>query len=41
MSRKSKSELPKCEGIDKCPLRIKHPDNGEEYALGCAICRND
>ena len=41
MSRKPKSELPKCLGPDKCPLRIQHPPNGEEYSLGCSICRNE
>lgn len=40
VSRKSKDQLPKCPGPKTCPLKIKHPDNGEEYALGCSICRN-
>lgn len=40
VSRKKKSELPQCPGGDKCPLGVKHPANGEEYALGCSICRN-
>ncbi|XP_074101339.1 MYC binding protein highwire isoform X2 [Cotesia typhae] len=44
----SKSELPSCpagprgkqlEG-DECPLHVKHPPTGEEFALGCGICRN-
>jgi E3 ubiquitin-protein ligase MYCBP2 len=30
-----------CAGIDKCPLKVDHPKNGEEYALGCAACRAD
>ncbi|XP_043286736.1 E3 ubiquitin-protein ligase MYCBP2 isoform X2 [Venturia canescens] len=43
-----KSELPSCpagpkgkqlEG-DECPLHVKHPPTGEEFALGCGICRN-
>ncbi|XP_053398701.1 E3 ubiquitin-protein ligase MYCBP2-like isoform X4 [Mercenaria mercenaria] len=43
-----KSELPKCpcgprgkqlEG-DECPLHVKHPPTGEEFALGCGVCRN-
>eukprot|EP00043_Microstomoeca_roanoka_P019706 m.225465 g.225465 ORF g.225465 m.225465 type:complete len:4069 (-) comp17042_c0_seq1:290-12496(-) len=43
-----KSELPKCpagpkltqlEG-DECPLHVAHPPTGEEFALGCGICRN-
>ncbi|CAH0546546.1 unnamed protein product [Brassicogethes aeneus] len=44
----TKDELPICpagpkarqmEG-DECPLHIKHPPTGEEFALGCGICRN-
>ncbi|KAJ8916893.1 hypothetical protein NQ315_013361, partial [Exocentrus adspersus] len=44
----SKSELPVCpagprakqlEG-DECPLHVKHPPTGEEFALGCGVCRN-
>ncbi|KAJ3661171.1 hypothetical protein Zmor_005580 [Zophobas morio] len=44
----SKSELPNCpagpkakqlEG-DECPLHVKHPPTGEEFALGCGVCRN-
>ncbi|XP_014476551.1 PREDICTED: E3 ubiquitin-protein ligase MYCBP2 isoform X3 [Dinoponera quadriceps] len=43
-----KNELPMCpagptakqlEG-DECPLHVKHPPTGEEFALGCGICRN-
>lgn len=43
-----KSELPHCpagpkakqlEG-DECPLHVVHPATGEEFALGCGICRN-
>ncbi|XP_076287336.1 MYC binding protein highwire isoform X6 [Lasioglossum baleicum] len=43
-----KSKLPSCpagpqgkqlEG-DECPLHVKHPPTGEEFALGCGICRN-
>ena len=43
-----KHELPQCpvgpksmqlEG-DECPLHVAHPPTGEEYALGCGICRN-
>ena len=39
-------DLPKCpagplmaqlEG--DCPLGVKHPPSGEEYCLGCSICR--
>lgn len=43
-----KSELPQCpvgprakplEGTE-CPLHVKHPPTGEEFALGCGVCRN-
>ncbi|EGD81373.1 highwire [Salpingoeca rosetta] len=43
-----KANLPKCpagpkltqlEG-EECPLHVKHPPTGEEFALGCGICRN-
>jgi E3 ubiquitin-protein ligase MYCBP2 len=43
-----KAELPQCpvgprakplEG-DDCPLHVKHPPTGEEFALGCGVCRN-
>ncbi|XP_023712844.2 E3 ubiquitin-protein ligase MYCBP2 [Cryptotermes secundus] len=41
-------ELPSCpagpkakqlEG-EECPLHVKHPPTGEEFALGCGVCRN-
>ncbi|XP_071950592.1 E3 ubiquitin-protein ligase MYCBP2-like isoform X2 [Antedon mediterranea] len=43
-----KQELPRCpagpkitqmEG-DECPLHVDHPPTGEEFALGCGVCRN-
>ncbi|KAF5304151.1 hypothetical protein FQA39_LY01936 [Lamprigera yunnana] len=43
-----RNELPICpagpkakqlEG-DECPLHVKHPPTGEEFALGCGVCRN-
>ncbi|KAL1517027.1 hypothetical protein ABEB36_000847, partial [Hypothenemus hampei] len=43
-----KTELPVCpagpratqlEG-EECPLHVKHPPTGEEFALGCGVCRN-
>jgi len=40
VSKYTKDKLPKCHGIDKCPIKTKHPDNGEEFALGCSVCRN-
>ncbi|RWS22744.1 E3 ubiquitin-protein ligase MYCBP2-like isoform X8 [Leptotrombidium deliense] len=43
-----KQELPQCPagprgkhlGGTECPLHVKHPPTGEEYTLGCGICRN-
>jgi len=32
--------LPKCNGPEFCPLRIKHKPNGEECSLGCGLCRH-
>lgn len=43
-----KGDLPRCpagarakklEG-EECPLHVKHPPTGEEFALGCGVCRN-
>jgi E3 ubiquitin-protein ligase MYCBP2 len=39
LTKKKRSELPVCQGPGKCKLGGKHPPNGEEFALGCAICR--
>lgn len=25
---------------EECPLHVSHPPTGEEYALGCGVCRN-
>jgi len=41
-------DLPQCPAgpratpltADECPLHVKHPATGEEFALGCGICRN-
>ncbi|XP_063236464.1 E3 ubiquitin-protein ligase MYCBP2 isoform X2 [Bacillus rossius redtenbacheri] len=43
-----KLELPSCPAGPKakqlageeCPLHVKHPPTGEEFALGCGVCRN-
>jgi len=42
-----KDDLPQCPVGPKaakldgeCPLRLQHPPTGEEFALGCGICRN-
>jgi E3 ubiquitin-protein ligase MYCBP2 len=39
MSRKPRNMLPVCTP-DTCPLKIPHPPNGEEFVLGCQICRS-
>lgn len=39
LTKKKKSELPKCPGPGKCPLGIAHPPNGTEFAIGCGLCR--
>nr|XP_026691648.1 E3 ubiquitin-protein ligase MYCBP2 [Ciona intestinalis] len=43
-----KSALPHCPAGQKaqqlegkeCPLHVEHPPTGEEFALGCGVCRN-
>ena len=35
-----KDKLPKCDKAN-CEVGGNHPPNGEEYALGCSICRSD
>jgi len=43
-----KAELPQCPvapkavpmDLEECPLHVKHPPTGEEFALGCGVCRN-
>ena len=27
-------------GSEQCPLKVDHPPSGEEFVLGCAMCRN-
>jgi len=39
LTKKPKSAIPMCGGVDKCPLKIAHP-HCEEFLLGCALCRN-
>lgn len=41
VSKYEKAKLPKCLGTDKCPMKVRHPENGEEFALGCSVCRNN
>lgn len=43
LNRKPMSAHPKCPGIESgnpenCPLKIKHPPNGENFCLGCNVC---
>ena len=39
MTTKPKKDLMQCPGPDKCPLGIEHPPNGEEFSIGCSLCR--
>lgn len=39
VSKIPNDKLPKCPGKYKCPLRIDHKPNGEEQAIGCALCQ--
>jgi len=39
MSRKAVKDLPQCTP-DTCPLKLAHPKNGNEFVLGCQICRS-
>lgn len=34
------NKIKKCPGKGKCGLTVPHPDNGEEFALGCGLCRH-
>jgi len=40
VSKYPKDKLPKCNKAT-CEVGGNHPPNGEEYALGCSICRNN
>ena len=40
VSKYTKDRLPKC-NKSKCEVGGNHPPNGEEFALGCSICRNN
>eukprot|EP00475_Leptophrys_vorax_P038285 TRINITY_DN6722_c0_g3_i1.p1 TRINITY_DN6722_c0_g3~~TRINITY_DN6722_c0_g3_i1.p1 ORF type:complete len:948 (+),score=190.30 TRINITY_DN6722_c0_g3_i1:135-2978(+) len=37
---KSNNSLPEPLDQTTCPLGISHPPHGEEFALGCGLCRN-
>jgi hypothetical protein len=36
-----KDKLPVCLGLGKCPSGGGHSGNGEEYCLGCGVCRSE
>lgn len=35
------SRKKECPGVNECPLKLDHPATGQEYALGCGLCRNN
>ncbi len=39
VSKYPRDKLPKCNKLT-CEVGGNHPPNGEEYALGCSLCRN-
>jgi len=39
MRNKTEKELKQCKDAEDCPLKIDHPKNGNEFALGCSLCR--
>ena len=41
LTKYGKDKLPKCPGKNDCKLKIDHPQNGEEFALGCTLCSNE
>lgn len=38
ISSKTEKDLEQCTGPDNCKLKIVHPKNGNEFALGCGLC---
>ena len=40
VSKYTRDKLPKCDR-NNCPVKMQHPDNGEEFGLGCSVCRNN
>ena len=40
VSKYSRDRLPRCNKAT-CEVGGSHPPNGEEFALGCSICRNN
>eukprot|EP00347_Sterkiella_histriomuscorum_P002581 403367593 len=39
--RASNPVVTQCLGMGECPLGIGHPANGQEFALGCGLCKNN
>ena len=39
LRNKKEKDIKQCKGKEDCPLKIEHPENGKEYALGCGLCR--
>jgi len=40
MTKKARKDLPQCTPAT-CPLKVAHPPNGEEFVLGCQVCRSE
>ena len=38
--RNDKKACPGTNKSDGCPLKVDHPPSGEEFALGCGLCRS-
>ncbi|KRX06473.1 hypothetical protein PPERSA_05086 [Pseudocohnilembus persalinus] len=38
--QQGKKKLKQCAGPESCPLKVDHPENGQEFSLGCSLCRN-
>ena len=39
LKKLSEKDLKQCKSPEDCPLKLKHPPNGNEMALGCSLCR--
>jgi E3 ubiquitin-protein ligase MYCBP2 len=39
LNKKTPDQLPQCPGSFLCPLKVAHLPNGEEFVLGCSLCR--
>lgn len=39
LNKKTPDQFPQCPGALRCPLRVAHPPNGQEFVLGCSLCR--